>query len=450
MGVPSLRRLILRLRLGGLSLGLSVAVMLSHGVSQAIATNLPSVAPPSVSLPAPFPAWEIPLRQALATLLRHQAPSQEQLRRAIELIVDLQQAALDAQLPEEHLPEAPVTGPTQAVTELDPSAAIVYPIVLPDRLAVIAAIPDQPLSYHAIDLPQSEVIATLRQFRQSLHPAYPNTLRLQVSQQIYDWLIRPIQPRLDRAQIKTLVFTLDTPLRDLPMAALYDGQHYLIERYGIALVPGLDLLPATPFANLNAIRLLAAGLSEARQGFPALPAVMTELAAITATLPAHTLVNAEFTETALVTTLQSWPATIVHIASHAQASSNPEATFILTWDDKIRALNFRKLLQTEIRESTIIELLVLSACQTAGGDQGAALGLGGLAMRSGVRSVVATLWSVNDQSTAALMARLYQELAQHRLTRGSALRQAQLSLLQSGLYQHPYYWAPFVLLGDWR
>ncbi len=424
--------LILGLSLLGLSLG-----VLS---GQTLASN-----PSPPLLPVPFPAWEIPIRQAIAALLQAKTPSQAHLRQAITKLADLQQTALDAQVPGDTSASRPL-----AVTALDPTAAIIYPIVLPDRLAVIAAIPDRPLAYHAIAQPQAEVVATLRQFRQSLHPVYPDALRLQVSQQIYDWLLRPLEPALDRARIQTLVFTLDSPLRDLPMAALHDGHHYLIERYGIALAPGLDLLPATPFANLVSLTLLAAGLSEARQGFPALPAVEAELAAITAVLPAHTLVNAEFTEIALAAALQDWPAPIVHIASHAQAGSSPEATFILTWEGKLGAANFSKLLNANVRRSTTIELLILSACQTASGAQWATLGLAGLAIRSGVRSVVATLWAVSDHSTADLMACFYRGLMQQRLGRASTLRQAQLSLLYSDVYQHPYYWAPFILVGDWR
>ncbi|UZQ54175.1 CHAT domain-containing protein [Trichothermofontia sichuanensis B231] len=421
---------------GWFVLGLSLG-MLS---SQTLAT---APAPPPLS--TPFPAAEIPLRQAIAALLQTETPSQAHLRQAITKLAGLQQTALATQVPGGTSASRP-----QAVTELDPTAAIIYPIVLPDRLAVIAAIPDQPLAYHAIAQPQAQVMATLRQFRQSLHPVYPNALRLQASQQIYDWLLRPLEPALTQAQIQTLVFTLDSPLRDLPMAALHDGHHYLIERYGIALAPSLTLLPATPLANLAPVTLLAVGLSEARQGFPALPAVEAELAAITTLLPAHTLVNAEFTEIALAAALQDWPAPIVHIASHAQVGSSPEATFILTWDDQLRAANFSKFLNANVRRSTTIELLILSACQTASGEQWAALGLAGLAIRSGVRSVVATLWAVNDRSTADLMACFYRGLVHQQLSRANALRQAQLSLLYGDAYEHPYYWAPFILAGDWR
>lgn len=97
-----------------------------------------------------------------------------------------------------------------------------------------------------------------------------------------------------------------------------------------------------------------------------------------------------------------------------------------------------------------IEILILSACQTAAGDKRAALGLAGVAVRSGARSTIATLWSVQDNSTAELITHFYAALKQPGITRAEALRQAQLSLLRSLDYQHPYYWAPFVLVGNWR
>jgi CHAT domain-containing protein len=96
-----------------------------------------------------------------------------------------------------------------------------------------------------------------------------------------------------------------------------------------------------------------------------------------------------------------------------------------------------------------IELLVLSACQTATGDRRAALGLAGLAVRSGARSTLATLWSVNDRSTALFMVEFYRELGQPGVTKAQAVRNAQLALLKQPQYEHPYYWAPFILLGNW-
>ncbi|MHC5828531.1 MAG: CHAT domain-containing protein, partial [Nostoc sp.] len=96
-----------------------------------------------------------------------------------------------------------------------------------------------------------------------------------------------------------------------------------------------------------------------------------------------------------------------------------------------------------------LELLILSACETAAGDQRAVLGLAGMAVRSGARSTLGTLWAVQDESTVDLMNKFYLELSQPGVTKAEALRQAQLLLLRSSNYGHPYYWAPFVLVGNW-
>ncbi len=143
------------------------------------------------------------------------------------------------------------------------------------------------------------------------------------------------------------------------------------------------------------------------------------------------------------------PFSIVHFATHGQFSSNAEDTFILTWSDRIQVKDFDKLLSN--RENNVpIELLVLSACKTAQGDERAILGLAGMAVRSGARSTIASLWSVSDRSTSQLMTEFYRYLNQPHINKAQALRKAQLSLLQNKQYQHPYYWSPFVLVGNWQ
>jgi CHAT domain-containing protein len=138
------------------------------------------------------------------------------------------------------------------------------------------------------------------------------------------------------------------------------------------------------------------------------------------------------------------------LATHGQFGSNPDETFVLAWDTPIKVREFQNLLRSRERgDSNPVELLVLSACQTAAGDKQAALGLAGMAVRSGARSTLATLWAVKDESTALLMTEFYRELTQAQINKAEALRQAQLTLVQSSQFQHPFYWAPFVLVGNW-
>jgi CHAT domain-containing protein len=141
---------------------------------------------------------------------------------------------------------------------------------------------------------------------------------------------------------------------------------------------------------------------------------------------------------------------VVHLATHGQFSSNAENTFILAWNERISVKQLGRLLEArEQNDRKPIELLVLSACQTAAGDNRAALGLAGVAVRSGARSTLATLWPVDDRSTSDFMGEFYQALAQSQVTKAQAVRQAQLALLKQPKFRHPFYWAPFVLIGNW-
>ncbi|WP_228016182.1 CHAT domain-containing protein [Leptolyngbya ectocarpi] len=384
-----------------------------------------------------------PVYRELVSLLLDNRPDQTQLHQARQLIESLQLAELDNFFRHACLQARP-----QLIDTVDATAAVLYPIILPDRLAVIVSRPGQPLFHYETRLPQADIEAALAQLQLYLNPHFFEADRLQVSQQLYDWLIRPAEAFLGDTQ--TLVFVLDGVLRNLPMAALYDGQQYLIERYSIALSPGLQLLEPQSL-NVDRLEVLTGGLSVPQQGFAALPAVDTEVSQIAATLPTTQLLNQTFTTERLKRTLGETPFTVVHLATHGQFSSRAEDTFLVTWDGRINVQDLDALLQPRRRDpEQPLELLVLSACQTATGDRRAALGLAGIALRSGARSTLATLWQVNDESTATLMGEFYQQLTDHPgMTKATALRAAQLSLLKQPQYRQPFYWAPFVLVGNW-
>ncbi|HAX80426.1 MAG TPA: hypothetical protein DCY88_32465, partial [Cyanobacteria bacterium UBA11372] len=268
------------------------------------------------------------------------------------------------------------------------------------------------------------------------------------------WLMQPLETELEQAGVKTLVFVLDGYLRNIPMAVLYaeKQQKYLVEKYAIALAPGLQLIDPKPLqrGQLNA---LLGGVSEEREiegrRFTSLANVKNELQGIRSEVPSsQQLFNQTFTETNLQNQINSAPFSVVHMATHGQFSSNAEQTFILTWSELLKVKQFDSLLRSRDPSApSAIELLVLSACQTASGDKRAALGLAGIAVRAGARTTLATLWSVDDESTAELMSKFYQELADAKVTKALALQRAQLTLLQK--YEIPYFWAPYVLVGNW-
>ena len=370
--------------------------------------------------------------------------SQENLQQARQVIESLQLAELD-----NFFQEACLTARPQQIDQVDPKAAVIYPIILPDRLEVILSLPNQPLRHYATSIAQSDLESLLNKMRRSLRRTSLDQERLPLSQKVYDWLVRPAESELVASGIKTLVFALDGSFKNVPMAALYDGQQYLVEKYSVALTPSLQLLEPRLLAR-EQIKVLVGGLSEARQGFLALPGVESEVKQIESNIPTQVLLNQQFTSTALQDQIKAVPFPVVHLATHGQFSSNAENTFILAWDERINVKELGGLLQARAQnERKPIELLVLSACQTAAGDNRAALGLAGVAVRSGARSTLATLWSVDDRSTSSFMVEFYQGLAQSQVTKVQALRDAQLALLKQPEFRHPYYWAPFVLVGNW-
>ena len=372
-------------------------------------------------------------------------PRQADLNQAREVIESLQLAELNNFFRSACLD----THPSQ-IDQVDPAAAVFYPIILVDRLTVILSLPGQPLTAYSSLISQQQVETVSEKMLESLNPLFADSERLRLSQQIYEWLIRPIETALKQSNIKTLVFVLDGSLRNLPLAALFDGKQYLVEQYSIAITPGLQLLEPRSLTSKQRLEVLIGGITEARQGFAALPGVAQESDQIASELTANVLLNQRFTYRNLRQQTQEADFPLVHLATHGQFSSKFEDTFLLTWDDRLTIEELRELLRSRAESSTTpIELLVLSACQTAEGDQRATLGLAGLAVRSGARSTLATLWSVNYESTAKLMAQFYQSLTQPGISKSQALRQAQLALLKNPQYAHPYYWAPLILVGNW-
>lgn len=388
-------------------------------------------------------------RQLVSLILQPPAPgevpTQKNLRTARELIESLKLAELDNFFREACL-DADIQ--PQSVDRVDPRAAVIYPIILADRLEVILSLPDRPLRSYSTPVDSQEVNTTVGQLRQLFVPVFSSEERLSVSERVYNWLVRPAETDLNTSRIETLVFVLDGSLRNLPMAALYDGRQYLIEKYNLALTPSLQLLAPRSLAE-QSFKTLTVGLSEARQGFEALPAVEFEVEQIQSQVPAEVFLNQEFTEEVLEKQLNQNSFSIVHLATHGQFSSQAEETFLLTWNGRINVKDFDRLLQSSQTDLNPIELLVLSACQTAAGDRRAALGLAGVAVRSGARSTLATLWQVNDVSTALLMTEFYRQLTRTGVSKAEALRSAQLKLLQNSEYKDPYYWGAFVLVGNW-
>jgi CHAT domain-containing protein len=387
-----------------------------------------------------------PIHRDLVSLLlspdRDSTPGD--LEAARQTIESLQLAELD-----NFFREACLTAAAVDIDRLDQRAAVVYPIILADRLEVIVSLPNQTLRHYASAVPAPQLSQTIEQLQKSL-VLRVGRQHIAPAQQIYNWVIAPAAADLAASGVDTLVFVLDGELRNIPMAVLYDGDRFLLEQYNLALTPGLQLIDPKPI-DPQALRVLTAGLSESRQGFSSLPNVVSEVQEIQDTVPTTVLLNDDFTVETFESRLTFESTPVVHLATHGKFSSSNADTFVLTWDDRLDITALNNLLQvSELNQAGPVELLVLSACQTATGDKQAALGMAGMAVRSGARSTIATLWQVNDEATAILMSELYNGLATKTLTKAEALRQAQLKVLREPQFrQHPYFWGPYVLLGNW-
>ena len=432
-----------------------------------------------------------PIFREYISLLLEEEPTAPQLVQARDVLESLQIAKLDNFFrdPCSQVSEDPVS-----IDDVDTEAAVIYPILLQDRLEVILTIPNQPLRhYTTLNVTQEKVDNTIKQLRRRslTNPGFAEAIRstrgsdnsqvdaeiakiqksqeeslqqdiLPLASEIYSWLIEPAEAELEKSGVKTLVFVLDGSLRNIPMSVLYDQkkQEYLIQKdYDIALSSGLQLTAPKPLKR-QPIKVLAAGVTRdfPKYSFPPIPKVEDELKTIKNIFgSSEILLNKDFTESSLQQKLQESDFPVVHLATHGQFGSTSDQTFILSGAEEgnplINVNQFDNLLRVgSLRRSQPIELLVLSACNTAQGDNQAILGLAGVAVRAGARSTIATLWGANDEATSNLMGKFYQNLAADAsITKAKALRQAQLALLaeEDSQYRHPYYWAPFVLIGNW-
>lgn len=416
-------------------------------------------------------------RELVSLLLDRQAnPTQKELEQARSTIESLQLAELD-----NFFREACLNAREVQVDAIDTQAAVFYPILLRDRLAVIVALPGQSLQYYEAPASADTVVETSNAFADQAEDIRKPVRQIQaLGLQLYDWLVRPALPFLEGGEVKTLVFVPDGVLRKVPLAALYDGDRYLIESYSVAIAPTLQLLSAESLPP-DSLTALMGGLSEARLGFAPLPWAEAEVNQLQDIVAGDVLFNDAFTREEIAARIAEVPSPIVHLATHGEFGATLEETYILTWNDRLNVNQLSELLQSaDINRRRPIELLVLSACGTAVGNDRAALGLAGVAVRSGARSTIASLWYVEDQSTFHLMLGLYANLSQPGVSRAEALRQAQLALIKGQTefplgsrarsrgatrsidlrtypnqvgnrnLSHPYYWSAFVLIGNWK
>ncbi len=373
-------------------------------------------------------------------------PSQENLKSAIKNIDGLQLAEIQNLLGCTDL--APSVFTNQVV---DAKAGIIYPIILERRLAVILQLPGKDLLYHETLINQQEIERILKELRTDLTASNRKDEVVINSQRVYQWLIQPFEETLSNSQsIRTLVFVLDGYLRNIPMAVLSDGKNYLMEKYAVAISPRIALF--TPKALNRKLKVFLGGVGKQQvingKEFEEIEYFEEELDRIRNNiLSSKYLKNENFTKSNIENMLNAEEFSVIHIKTHGEFSSTPDRTFIVAYNQLLKATDLARLIETNTQSKPReIELLVLSACYTAQGDNRAVLGLAGIAIGAGARSTISSLWIAQDVANTALMARFYQELSKG-ISRAEALNIAQKALFEQ--YKSPNVWAPYVLVGNW-
>jgi CHAT domain-containing protein len=349
-----------------------------------------------------------------------------------------------------------------------PSFRIQYPQDQVELVLVTAE--DLPVRIQVAEATRERVLNVANKFRSQVTNVRSRRGYLAPGQQLYNWLISPLEADLKARGIQNLTFLLDAGLRSLPIAALYDGQNFLVEKYSIGLMPSFSLTD-TRYKNIKNSQVLAMGSADFDE-LKSLPAVPVELSEITSSLwQGKSFLNDAFTLENLKAQRQQQPFEIVHLATHAVFQpGTPSNSYIQLWDTKLRLNQLSQLGWNK----PPVDLLVLSACKTALGNEEAELGFAGLAVQAGVKSALGSLWFVSDVGTLGLMTELYQQLKRAPI-KAEALRQAQLAMIRGQVrleggqlvsgsqlvplpaelaqqgnnsFEHPYFWSGFTMIGS--
>ena len=389
-------------------------------------------------------------------------------------------------------PDSPKAGD---IVKSQPGTVMIYPLVMEDKLWLLMYSGNAAKKFD-VKVSRNELGKTVKEFRRLMEECEKRLCGADdiakikpVSQKLYNWLIKPLEGELQQNKVKNLVFALDRVTRYVPMSALYDGKQYLIENYTIYNVLSAELtdtedrLP-TKIENTN---VLAMGVSDAVGGFSALNNVPQEVDSIVRSsktdkgvYPGKEYLNQSFDYKTLRDNLTG--KNILHLATHGKfIPDSKKASYLLLGNgDKLAIPQIQNLVGL-----SDIHLVVLSACQTAlASKRQDGVEIASLAysfINRGAKSVIASLWQVEDKSTSELMQRFYTNIADNKpnqtITKAEAMRLAQLKLLhgkeftiddirnrgikvqpkddnqprtfqQDSGYSHPYYWSPFVLIGN--
>jgi CHAT domain-containing protein len=342
------------------------------------------------------------------------------------------------------------------ITKINNNTAVLYPMIFRDRVELLLNFSDNKIQQFTITTPQASqkhLRQLVNNFQEQLRNPNSNYRKLLINAQtLYDILIKKTVVELKKHQITTLIIVPDMLLRTIPFAALHDGNNFLISKYALAITPGLTLTETPNKLKLKNVNMLMAGLSKSVQGFSPLPNALNTIKAIEKqqlcpNIPYTSLTNKIFTTKNIHNNLKKTDYKIVYFATHGKFEPNSNLSFLLTYDQKLNLNELEQLIK--LNNDQPIELLILSACETAIGDTQAALGLAGIAIKAGARSAIASLWQVSETSTSKLMTAFYKQICNNiYISKALSFAKAQRTLMTQ--YKHPYYWAGFLLIGNWN
>lgn len=343
---------------------------------------------------------------------------------------------------------------TRDLGDFQQNVAIIYPLILDDRIVMLGTIQSSQTFYVEINVGRQELAQKILEFREGLQDR--NADVEPVARQLYGWLIEPIEPELEAANIETILYAPDSLLRYVPLAALHDGTSWLVERFNINNILSLSLHDFHERNNINSSsRVLAASLgnTSVQSGgrtfdFSPIPFAEQEIQEIENLMPNTTALSGE--EFTFDSIRNSNIYDVLHLATHTAFSpGRPEDSFILLGNGEMLTANDINTLNL-----SNVELVVLSSSESAvGGPSSDGIEISGFNyqfLNAGVKSVIASLWNVNDRGTYVLFGNFYNELDADDVSVSEALRRAQITLIedQSSNLSHPYYWAPFILTGN--
>lgn len=331
-------------------------------------------------------------------------------------------------------------------TTIPPGTAVLYPISFSDRLELVMETADG-LKQVTVPVSADKLTKEIRTFRRLIQD-HRSQNYLPAAQALHGWLMEPLAHDLQAAGITTLVMVAQGPLRTIPVGALHDGRQFVVDKFAVAVTPSLELTDLAPTSRRKGT-LLSVGLTESVDGLAAPRYAGTEVQAIRTLYGGKLLMNKQFSTPSLEEEIRNQGVGIVHVASHTVIASDPRNSFVLAHDGRITMDRLSQLVGLRQYRQQPLDLLTLSACETPAEDDRAALGLSGVAVKTGARTALATLWMAEEETTSELVSEFYRQLQDPALSKAVALQRAQQKILAQRGHSHPSYWAAFLLISNW-